>query len=143
MKIGELAKVSGLAAHTIRFYETKGLLPKANRNINGYRSYSDDSVQRLVTIQCAKRLGFSLEDILTVLSDSSLTEGLDHDKVLQQLDVRLLEVESLMKGLLIQRDEIIMFKQRLQEKWQQGQCMQTGEVFAPDSTTLTEYAFKK
>ncbi|WP_458788502.1 MerR family DNA-binding transcriptional regulator, partial [Vallitalea sediminicola] len=36
MKIGELAKVSGIAAHTIRFYETKGLLPKVSRDINGY-----------------------------------------------------------------------------------------------------------
>jgi len=142
MKIGELSKVSGIAAHTIRFYEAKGLLPKASRGMNGYRSYNEDSVQRLTTIQCAKRLGFSLEDILTVLADKSPTEGIDHDKVLQQLDIRLLEVDSLMKGLLSQRDEIIIFKQRLQENWQQGKCMQADDMINQNLTSLTERAFK-
>jgi len=128
MKIGELAKVSGVLAHTIRFYESKGLLPKASRNVNGYRYYDDASVQRLASIQCAKRLGFSLEDILTVLADSNETSGLDHAKVLQQLDTRLLEVERLMTGLLKQREEIISFKQHLQENWQQGNCMTAAQM---------------
>ena len=142
MKIGELAKVSGVAAHTIRFYETKGLLPKTSRNRNGYRCYDDDSAERLARIQCAKRLGFSLEDMLTVLADRSPTEGLDHDKVLQQLDVRLLEVESLMKGLLAQRDEIISFKLRLQENWQQGKCLQAEDMLAPNITSPKNRKFK-
>jgi len=131
MKIGELAKVSGLAAHTIRFYESKGLLPKTSRGPNGYRSYDDESTQRLARIQCAKRLGFSLEDILTVLADSGPAEGLDHEKILHQLDVRRLEVETLMEGLLAQRDEIIQFKARLQDNWQEGKCMQADEMFEP------------
>ena len=128
MKIGELAKVSGMAAHTIRFYETKGLLPKASRGMNGYRNYNDESIQRLASIQCAKRLGFSLEDILTVLNNQSPTEGLDHDKVLHQLDLRLLEVKNLMKKLSTQKDEIIMFKQQLQENWRQGKCMPADQM---------------
>jgi len=135
MKIGELAKVSGLAAHTIRFYESKGLLPKTSRGPNGYRSYDDDSAERLARIQCAKRLGFSLEDMLTVLADRSPTEGLDHDKVLQQLDVRLLEVEGLMQGLLAQRDDILMFKQQLQKSRQEGTCMQTSDLLNSNPPT--------
>jgi MerR family copper efflux transcriptional regulator len=140
MQIGKLAKVSGVATHTIRFYEAKGLLPKASRNMNGYRRYNEESVQRLAAIQCAKRLGFSLEDILMVLADSVPTQGLNHDKVLHQLDTRLLEVESLVKGLLIQRDEIVLFKQRLQENWQQGKCMQADQMLAPNSITLSDSA---
>ncbi len=135
MKIGELAKVSGLAAHTIRFYESKGLLPKTSRGPNGYRSYDDESTQRLARIQCAKRLGFSLEDILTVLADSGPTEGLDHEKILHQLDVRRLEVETLMDGLVAQRDEIIQFRERLQENWQEGKCLQVDEMFEENLTS--------
>ena len=37
MKIGELARRSGLAASTIRFYESKGLLKAVSRQSNGYR----------------------------------------------------------------------------------------------------------
>ena len=124
MRIGELAKVSGIAAHTIRFYETKGLLPKATRGMNGYRQYSGDSVQRLSRIQCAKNLGFSLEDMLMVLSDQSDTDGLDHNKIIMQLDGRLKEVESMMQQLLQQREEIKEFKQKLLDNWGQGQCLQ-------------------
>jgi MerR family Zn(II)-responsive transcriptional regulator of zntA len=142
MKIGELAKVTGVAAHTIRFYESKGLLPKASRRYNGYRNYSDESIESLARIQCAKRLGFSLEGILTVLADYSLADGLDHDKVLKQLDIRLLEVESLLQGLLTQRDEIITLKQQLQKNWQQGKCAQANDIFDSNLTTVTVRAFK-
>ncbi|AOW78781.1 hypothetical protein A3Q34_19210 [Colwellia sp. PAMC 20917] len=132
MKISELAKISGVPPSTIRFYEAKGLLPKIQRNINGYRHYSQDSVQRLATIECAKRLGFRLADILNFLADSGVTEGLDHNKIVEQLDIRLLEAESLIKKLLAQRDEIVLFKQRLQESWQQGKCLAVGEILSAD-----------
>jgi len=130
MRIGELSKVSGMATHTIRFYESKGLLPKVMRGMNGYRHYNEESIQRLASIQCAKRLGFSLEDMLVVLADRNATEGLDHDKIIQQLDTRLEEVESLMKALKTQRAEIIQFKQDLQANWEQGVCMPVDEVHA-------------
>jgi len=128
MRIGELAKVSGVAAHTIRFYETKGLLPKPTRGMNGYRTYNEQSVQRLSSIQCAKRLGFSLDDMLIVLADQGVTEGLDHEKIMMQLDTRLEEVEIMMQRLLQQREEIKAFKLRLQENWKQGLCMQAEEM---------------
>jgi DNA-binding transcriptional MerR regulator len=122
MKIGELSNVSGVAAHTIRFYESKGLLPKASRGMNGYRAYNSDSIERLANIQCAKRLGFTLDDILLVLADRTPEEGLDHDKVLEQLDMRLLEVEALMQQLTKQREEIKSFKTNLQAHWRAGKC---------------------
>jgi len=128
MRISELANRTNMAAHTIRFYESKGLLPKAKRGINGYRKYDEDSLQRLSSIQCAKRLGFSLEDILTVLADRGTDSGLDHDKVLQQLDTRLLEVDAMMLKLKQQKHEIKAFKDKLQANWQQGKCMQADEM---------------
>ena len=39
MKIGELAKRSGLTAHTLRYYEKIGLLPDADRDRSGHRDY--------------------------------------------------------------------------------------------------------
>ena len=53
MKIGELAKRSGLTAHTIRYYERIGLLPDADRDPSGHRDY-DASV--LVWIEFLGRL---------------------------------------------------------------------------------------
>lgn len=39
MKIGNLAKKSGLSAHTLRYYERIGLLPYADRDRSGQRDY--------------------------------------------------------------------------------------------------------
>ena len=53
MKIGELAKRTGLTAHTIRYYERIALLPFADRDAGGQRDY-DKSI--LVWIEFLKRL---------------------------------------------------------------------------------------
>lgn len=47
MKIGELAKRSGLTASRIRFYEAAGLITAVERQSNGYRDYSPDAVWML------------------------------------------------------------------------------------------------
>ncbi|MBI8258524.1 MerR family DNA-binding transcriptional regulator, partial [Pseudomonas aeruginosa] len=43
MKIGELAKLTGLATSRIRFYEASGLI-RSQRKANGYRDYAADTV---------------------------------------------------------------------------------------------------
>ncbi len=128
MRIGELAGLSGLAAHTIRFYESKGLLNKPKRSINGYRIYDNDALQSLSRIQCAQRLGFSLEDMLSVMAGDGTTQGMDHEKMLAQLDMRLIEVDTLLGQLSRQKQDIIDFKVRLQANWDQGQCLQVDEM---------------
>jgi len=67
MRIGELAARFGLNPKTIRYYETIGLLPRARRNASGYRTYDEQDSLRLSFIRRAKRLGFSLDDIRTLL----------------------------------------------------------------------------
>lgn len=53
MKIGELAKRTGLSAHTIRYYERIALLPRADRDYGGQRDY-DEAI--LAWISFLKRL---------------------------------------------------------------------------------------
>jgi DNA-binding transcriptional MerR regulator len=64
MKIGELAKRSGLSAHTIRYYERIGLLPYADRDRSSRRDY-DASI--LIWIEFLRRLkttGMPIRDML-------------------------------------------------------------------------------
>ena len=51
MKIGELARLTGTAVETIRFYEREGLLPEAARTSGNYRVYGDDQAERLAFIR--------------------------------------------------------------------------------------------
>lgn len=63
LQIGEVAKRSGIGVETVRFYEREGLIPIAERSASGYRRYPESVVKKLLFIQHAKTLGFSLKEI--------------------------------------------------------------------------------
>ena len=68
MRIGELARRSGLAASAVRYYEQLGLLPAPERTSSGYRSYVDDTVDRVTFIRSAQAVGLTLAEVRQVLS---------------------------------------------------------------------------
>lgn len=68
MKRGELARISGCNAETIRYYEKIGLIPEPVRAPNGYRQYSDTHKSRLHFVQQGRELGFTIEDLKSLLS---------------------------------------------------------------------------
>ena len=67
MNIGTVAHRSGVPAKTIRYYESVGLIPPAERKSNGYRRYGELDVQALRFIQRARRLGFAVEEVAQLL----------------------------------------------------------------------------
>lgn len=67
MNIGQAAKKSGISSKMIRYYEQISLIPKANRTESGYRDYSDADVACFRFIRHARALGFSTEQISTLL----------------------------------------------------------------------------
>lgn len=72
--IGVLARDSGVNLETIRFYERSGLLPPPQRSASGYRHYQDVDVRRLRFIRRGRELGFSLEEIRSLLELSAHPE---------------------------------------------------------------------
>jgi len=67
MKIGEMANQAGMTVEAVRFYERQGLLPRPARTEAGYRIYTDADLRRLQFVRQAKRLGFSLQEIVRIL----------------------------------------------------------------------------
>ena len=65
--IGELSRRAGVNIETIRYYERIGLLAKPARSNGGYRLYGPADVQRLTFIRRSRELGFSLDEIRTLL----------------------------------------------------------------------------
>ena len=93
LTIGEVAQRAGLKASAIRYYESVGVLPEAER-ISGQRRYSEDVLRRLEMIDVAKRAGFSLEDTASLLAAG--TEKAPASSTLRALaEQKLPEVEAL------------------------------------------------
>lgn len=67
MKIGEAGEESRVSAKMIRHYEAIGLLPAAGRRSSGYRDFSTSDLERLRFIRRARGLGFSIDQIRTLL----------------------------------------------------------------------------
>ncbi|QBB70735.1 heavy metal-responsive transcriptional regulator [Pseudolysobacter antarcticus] len=66
--IGHVAARTGVCVDAVRYYERVGLLPSPTRRASGCREYTDPAVSRLRFIRKSKDLGFSLDDIATLLS---------------------------------------------------------------------------
>ena len=80
MKINDVEKITGLTQKAIRLYESKGLI-SVSRDINGYRNYSSDNVERLKSIKLFRSVGISICDIkLYLFGVMSIEELMDKRK---------------------------------------------------------------
>ncbi|MCX7067584.1 MAG: MerR family transcriptional regulator [Methylococcales bacterium] len=66
--IKTVAQTVGIGIETIRYYQRIGLIEKPEKPLSGYRVYSEDAIARLLFIQRAKELGFSLADCANLLA---------------------------------------------------------------------------
>lgn len=83
MNIGQLAEESGVNAKLIRHYESIGLIAKAPRSDSGYRTYSQNDVHILRFVKRARKLGFAMKEIKTLI-------GLWKNKNRESKDVKAL-----------------------------------------------------
>jgi DNA-binding transcriptional MerR regulator len=108
----EVARATGVSTDTLRYYERKGLLPRAGRTASGYRLYSAATVDRVLLIQRALVVGFSLADLRRVLSTRD-RGGAPCRGVRQLVGTRLEELDRRIHELLTLREEL----QRLLNEW--------------------------
>ena len=72
LRIGQVAERSGVSIDTVRYYERRRLLPAAPRTAGGYRVFTSEAIERVLFIKQAQELGFSLEEISTLLTTKAL-----------------------------------------------------------------------
>ena len=68
MNIGEASKATGVSSKMIRYYEQIGLIKPAHRTDSSYRTYTDNDVHTLSFVRRARDLGFSVEQMKTLLA---------------------------------------------------------------------------
>ncbi len=93
MKIGEIAQQTHVSKSIIRYYEDKGVLPRAVRDEAGYRDYGDAELQRIQLVTVARRLGCSFNEIKELVA---VREGQNppSQRVLELLRAKVVEVEQ-------------------------------------------------
>jgi MerR family mercuric resistance operon transcriptional regulator len=67
IRIGDLSRRTGCNVETIRYYERVGLLPRPPRSAAHYRLYDGADVRRLSFVRRARELGFTLDEVRTLL----------------------------------------------------------------------------
>ncbi|NNH69003.1 MerR family transcriptional regulator [Nocardia uniformis] len=89
VSIGELARTTGLAVRTIRFYCDEGIL-EPQRSAGGHRMFDpDDATERLLLVRRLRALGLGLESITDVLREErSITEAVAAESARLDIEFR-------------------------------------------------------
>ena len=69
LRIGQLARATGLSPDTLRHYSRVRVLPVERRTGSGYREYSADAIRRVRTIQVALAMGFTLKELTSLFAE--------------------------------------------------------------------------
>jgi MerR family mercuric resistance operon transcriptional regulator len=105
LKIGDVAKLSGIGIEALRFYEKSGLLEKPARTLSGYRMYGRDVLDRLAFIKQAQTLGFSLDEIRRIVADARAGQS-PCDEVREIVRHRLEDLDERMREMRRYRKEL-------------------------------------
>ncbi len=125
LKIGEVARETGLPVERIRYYERRGLLEPAGRSEAGYRLYTEEEVARLEFIKRAKLLGLTLGEIaelVTLAAECNQGEVMPRleeaiDEKLRETELKLAELSAFRDGLLYYRERAALLKDRTPSDW--------------------------
>ena len=104
-RIGDAARLSGVSAANIRYYEKEGLLQPGVRGDNSYRFYSEADLHRLRFIRLCRAMDMSLDEVRTLLAldaDSTIdghAACATLDEHLAHVRERLAELRTLEKQL--------------------------------------------
>ncbi|MDQ6962492.1 MAG: heavy metal-responsive transcriptional regulator [Mariprofundaceae bacterium] len=120
MKIGELSKRVNVSIDTIRYYEQREVLPLPHRTRSGYRDYSERDVKHVHFVIHAKALGFTLEEIRTLIFLKSRKVDCAQVRILAQ--AKASDISSRIKDLTRIQKELIEFAEKCKQEGNDQTC---------------------
>jgi MerR family mercuric resistance operon transcriptional regulator len=112
MTIGDLARAAEVNVETVRYYQRLGIFPEPLRARGSIRRYPDDALKRLHFIKRAQRLGFSLDEVKTLLG---LSDGKHCAETRELAERKLVVIEEKLADSSAMRDalnELVLACQR-------------------------------
>lgn len=114
IQIGELARRTGCAVVTIRYYENEGLLLLPKRSRSNYRLYDDRHVERLQFIRHCRSLDMTLAEVKILLGYRDIPTQ-DCGEVNALLDKQIRQVEIRVEALLQLERHLITLREKCSE----------------------------
>lgn len=127
--VGEMAKMLGVPASTLRYYDKEGLLPFVERSAGGIRMFRESDLEWLRVIGCMKKAGMSLRDIRQYME--LVIQGDD------TIDARLEMFRRQRKTLETQMSELQHTMDMVDYKcWYYETAQKTGTIETPKNLPL-------
>lgn len=122
-RISDAARLVGIPATTLRYYEDIGLVERPARGGNGYRAYDADDVARLRFITAAKSLGIPLADVADLVRayDVEDCSTVAH-QVVEAVELRLAEAQARVAELVALAAQLQDVAARLRTAPAAGPC---------------------
>ena len=96
LTIGRLAKAAGVGIETIRYYQRRELIPIPKTDLGTFRAYPIEVVDRVRFIKRAQELGFTLDEISTLLT---LDDGINRRAIRKVASDRLIQIRTKLADL--------------------------------------------
>lgn len=129
--VGEMAKMLGVSASTLRYYDKEGLLPFVERSSGGIRMFRDSDIEWLQLIGCMKKAGMSIKDIkqyIEMALQGDETIGLRLDMFRRQREALKAQMEELRHAM-----EMVEYK-----CWYYETAKAAGTTDAPQNMALSD-----
>ena len=127
--VGEMAKLLGVPASTLRYYDKEGLLPVVERSPGGIRMFQEKDYEWLQIIECLKKTGMPLKDIRTYID-----MAMRGDETIEQ---RLKMIEKQRQAVRAQMAELQKTLDTLDFKcWYYETAKQAGTTAVPRNMPL-------
>lgn len=101
LKVGELAKRTGVTVRALHHYDNIGLLRPTGRSDSGYRLYGREDVARLHGIQALRRMGFPLAEVAQLLDGGAVTLSAILERQIGALDEEITQAQALRERLAV------------------------------------------
>lgn len=129
--VGEMAKLLGITASTLRYYDKEGLLPFVERSSGGIRMFQESDFEWLQVIGCMKKAGMSIKDIRQYIE-----MALQGDET---IGLRLAMFRHQQEALKQQMGELQRTMQLVDYKcWYYETALEAGTVDVPKNMELSQ-----
>ena len=133
IKVGDIARSTGLTVRTLHHYDEIGLLKPSGRSDSGYRLYSEGDVARLHAIQALRHLGLALAEIGPLLDGSEAAPQRIIEQQMHALDHQIRQATELRERLALMHGLLSSGSSPSMDDWVQTLSMMTtfGRYFEP------------